>query len=323
MNTNAMSFPGAIAGPAASESAWHEARRRCIGASEAAAALGLSPYMTRRELYHRKRGEPPPTDDTLATRRGRSFEPWIVDAYKHATAARILAYPCRHYTLADYPHIGATPDAIVAHGQAAAFPLEAKRPGWRRAADFGPDGSDEIPVDYACQAQQQMLITGADRCDVAAMFDAETLHVYTVRRSERLISAIIEAETDLWERIQTGRPPAIDYTHANALDLAKSLYPVDEARTIDLSADGLELWRQLRKTRDAQRDAEKRADALEAELRELMAGASIARFPRGKAYLEIRQYPPALYTQADVEEIAAKIGQVKRRAYSRLSQKET
>jgi len=53
--------------------AWHEWRRRHIGASEIAAVLGISPWATARDIWERKTGRAN-EDDNPAMARGRALE---------------------------------------------------------------------------------------------------------------------------------------------------------------------------------------------------------------------------------------------------------
>jgi putative phage-type endonuclease len=278
MNT----LTAAVAGPPANTPEWLEARYSCIGASEAAAALGLSPWQTTRELYHRKRRELPDEPDNAAMRLGRALEPVVVDQYHHATGATIEAHPCQLFKSKRWPWMGATPDALVVdQANPELFPLEAKTTSWRRAEEWGPEGSDEIPVDYLCQAQQQMLVLGRDRCDLAVLIDGRTLRTYTARRSDRLCAALVEAEWDLWDRIQTGRPPDHDWEHSQTPDLVRDLYGLDAAQTITMGPELVALWANYRDARDVAAEWNTKADTFKARVLDAMGPAAVARFPRG------------------------------------------
>lgn len=65
---------------------WLKARKRGIGGSDAAAALGMSPWKTQLELYLEKRGElMAPDIDSEAMLWGRVLEPVIRQQYAERT----------------------------------------------------------------------------------------------------------------------------------------------------------------------------------------------------------------------------------------------
>ena len=152
---------------------WLEGRMQGIGASEAAAVVGVSPWMTPMELWRLKVGAAQAKDlsGSAAVSRGVRMEPVLRDLYA-------AMHP--HYTV-DYhaydilcqeerPWLVAALDGAVTDDQGRRGILEIKtstpngKLGWAKW-----DG--QIPLHYWCQIQHQMLATGWDFVDLLASLE--------------------------------------------------------------------------------------------------------------------------------------------------------
>lgn len=232
--------PRVVATPHSDE--WYAARSTGIGASEAAAACGMSQWQTPLELYHRKRGELPPIDDNDAMRLGRKLEPIIKDEFCLATDAILEDIEPPMFRHPDLDFMLATPDGIVISPSEL---LECKSSSsFVIKADCGDEGTDEVPTSWLMQAQQQIAVCGADLVHVAALLDGRTLKLYRIERNSDLIELIAAAESDLWDRIQAGTPPEPDWTHRTTLGLIRALHgaPEDETDIIALESAIVAEW---------------------------------------------------------------------------------
>ncbi len=266
-----------IVGPEPRTPAWHEAHHHCIGASRAAAACGLSRYEQPLDIYLEVRGLKT-REETPAMRLGLLLEPVVVAEYEHRTQQ--VTQPCNLLFHPQYPFIGATPDRVVVTAEPQ-FPLEAKTSSFRRAGEFGEEGTDDIPVDYLLQAQQQMLVTMTERCDVAVLLDGRTLRLYTIRRHEKLIAGIIVAETELWQRIQAGDPPPPDWRHPSTPDLVKSLYGVEDKLEVVLSDASVDAWGDCQALGAKIKELEAEREIMRARVLLAMGEAAIGILPGG------------------------------------------
>lgn len=217
---------------------WHRLRRRGIGGSEAAAALGLSVWQTARELYHRKRGELPPIADNEAMRMGRELEAVVLKEFTRRTGIGISRYPMPLYQHAEFPWMLGTPDAEADGGEL----VEVKTTSFRND-DLGLEETDNVPLDWLMQCQQYLDVLGGDLCHVAVLIDGRTFRHYSVERNVRLIDHLRQAEAELWERIQTGDPPATDWEHPSTPQLIRDLHDGRlNGETVTLSAAVVEAW---------------------------------------------------------------------------------
>lgn len=186
-------------------------RRLGIGGSDAAAALGLSPWTSPLELYREKRGEAPARDATAAMEWGELIEPAIIEAYRRKTGRVVkTGEQLRGLVSSRHPFMRCNLDGLVHNGDvnAPGIIVEAKLSSLED--DWGEPGTDQVPAHYIPQAQHCMAVTGFDVVDFAVLFvrfGVKELQTFTVPRDEELIAMLIERERELWQRILDGNPP--------------------------------------------------------------------------------------------------------------------
>lgn len=188
-----------------------------IGASEAAAVVGVSPWMTPMELWRLKVGAAQPKDlsGSAAVSRGVRMEPVLRDLYA-------AMHP--HYTVdyhaydilyqEDRPWLFATLDGEVTDDQGRRGILEIKtsspngKLGWAKW-----DG--QIPSHYYCQLLHQMLATGYEFVDLMASLENMdgdlSIRTYHFERAEQEadMAWLLEKETDFYQNnVLNGVPPA-------------------------------------------------------------------------------------------------------------------
>lgn len=283
-----------IVGPEPHTDEWHAWRSSGIGASEAAAACGLSPYETPLHIYGRKTGMLPPIEDNDAMRLGRLLEPVVIEEFTRRTGNEVDQAPCPVMRHGDHPFILATPDAILAGGDL----LEAKTTTWRIAKQLGEEGTDFIPEHWLCQAQQQIAVTGADRCHLAALIDGRTLRTFIVERNDNLIALLVSAEQELWERIVNKDPPEPNFEHARTAELIREMYGLVEGKTIVLGDGVAGLWIRQKELGERISELEKEREGLRAMVLHEMADASIAGFSGHEFELARSQVNRKEYTVA-------------------------
>lgn len=206
---------------------WLERRRKYIGGSDAAAALGVSRFKTRLQLCLDKWGE---ADDepTEVMRRGTILEPLVAHLYHEATAHSTA--PGSWIMCEYYPWMAATPDLVDKDEDCI---VQLKTASWWGRHKWGESGSQDIPDDYMIQAQHEMTVTDATRNMLGVLFADESTFrglvymakaklpverlcefvqemilaknsqvefcVYPIDRDPGLIATIIEQERDFWE----------------------------------------------------------------------------------------------------------------------------
>lgn len=254
-------------------SAWLAERKNGVGASEAAAALGMSPFESPRGLYLRKLGILPEVTETEAMRWGSLLEPVIAAEYQRRSGNTILEQQV--FLKSDLSPMMATVDAMTKEG----FPVEFKTVSAWTARELGEEESDQLPDHWLIQGHQQMLLTSTWRVDFAVLVAGQRLQIFTVKRDEALVDAIILGVRGFWDCVQARRPPALD-TRADARVMG-ALYPgcEGEVAMTDVTQFHVDCYMQLgREARDIAADREEsRALILEA-----LGEHAVGRLPDGR-----------------------------------------
>lgn len=200
-----------------------------IGASEIAAACGISRYRSRFGLWLEKTGRAPAFSGNVHTRLGQLCEPRARQLYANLTGHDVSIPPCSIFH-PDHAWARCTPDGEVMplpsrHG------LEIKCVGYFVGRRF----KYEIPIEYEAQCQWGAFVAGWDRIDLAALvgaddlawerfilgdvtdpsivFGSASLEVYTLSRSESAISALFNGAQEFLELVHSDTQPPVDDSH--------------------------------------------------------------------------------------------------------------
>jgi putative phage-type endonuclease len=179
------------------------AARTVIGASEVAAALGLSPYESSYALWSRKCGLSVSGPETRAMRRGNVMEPFVASEYAMETGRKLTDLGrwtvCRS---TKFPHLSCTPDRIIE-------PIDDRGPGIleiksvtnRRAWTEG-----YIPEHYRVQVVASMVVLGL-KWGILAGYVADTDEIIPVEITLDDVQAdvLVEVTRDFWRMVEDGR----------------------------------------------------------------------------------------------------------------------
>jgi putative phage-type endonuclease len=184
-------------------------RRKAIGASDAAAILGLSPYKTAYQVWLEKTGNLLPEGaSSKAAEAGHMLEPAVLQY-----AANYLNQPLRTQVRVAYSGgpIVATLDAITQDG----LPVEAKTAGVTGplTGDWGERLTDQVPEHYLVQVLCQLICTGAERAWLFALLPGRGFQEFIIDRHEALCAGVATQLLDWWEEHIDGNvPPSIEST---------------------------------------------------------------------------------------------------------------
>ncbi|MGI0508120.1 YqaJ viral recombinase family protein [Burkholderia sp. ZZQ-2] len=214
---------------------WLAVRRTGIGGSDAAAAVGLNPYMSPLELWLDKTGRadglpgPDPDDTSSPTYWGTLLEPIVAASYTKQTGNRVrrinavLRHPTIPFMLANLDReIVGVPDVQI---------LECKTAG-----EFGARlWREGVPEYVQIQVQHQLAVTGKSAAHVAVLLCGQALEVHRIERDEALIKRLVELEARFWRFVESDTPPPADGSESADRAL-RHLYP-GNGETIDFSGD--------------------------------------------------------------------------------------
>ncbi|MFM0190137.1 YqaJ viral recombinase family protein [Paraburkholderia nemoris] len=214
---------------------WLQVRKSGIGASDAAAAVGLSPYQSQLELWLTKTDrdttlpKPDPDDTTEPVFWGTILEPIVAASYTKQTGNRVrrvnavLQHPSIPFMLANIDReIVGVPGVQI---------LECKTAG-----EFGSRlWRDGVPEYVQLQVQHQLAVTGKQAADVAVLLCGQKLEVHRVARDNELIARLIALEAQFWQYVTSDTPPPADGSESADRAL-RCLYP-GTGGTVDFTDD--------------------------------------------------------------------------------------
>ncbi|CAM2148253.1 YqaJ viral recombinase family protein [Pararobbsia alpina] len=214
---------------------WLSVRRNGIGGSDAAAAVGISPYMSPLELWLIKTGrdaklpKPDSEDTTDPVYWGTLLEPIVAAAYTKQTGRRLRRVNAvlQHPTI---PFMLANLDREVTGNRDVQI-LECKTAG-----EFGARAWREgVPEYVQVQVQHQLAVTGKQAADVAVLICGQKLEVHRIERDDDLIARLIPLEAAFWRYVEMDTPPPADGSESSDRAL-RCLYPSGSG-TVDFTGD--------------------------------------------------------------------------------------
>ena len=178
---------------------WHEYRQSMRNASESAAVLGISPWITPYQLWTIKTGRSTQAV-TPPMQHGTKMEPEARAAYETHTGN--LMQPL---VLQD-GHYSASLDGINLKGD---LIVEIKCPFRGKSAPLWKEANEgRVPGHYAAQVQHQLMVAGASTAHFWVYAEGEGMLI-TLKRDEELMSLIREAWDDFAQYLDTDTPPPL------------------------------------------------------------------------------------------------------------------
>ena len=197
---------------------WLAGRQHGIGGSEAAAAIGMSPWKTPLTLWKEKIGTAKAQDlsSNAAVEQGKRMEPAIRAFFMAQHPEYELYYGAFDILYqSDRPWLFATLDGELtetATGRKGV--LEIKTSTIQKSLDW-EKWRDQVPQGYFTQVCHQMLATGYDFAILyAALYDYRGNitfpQPYVFERSDHKgdLEWLLAKETDFWQRVETNTMPA-------------------------------------------------------------------------------------------------------------------
>lgn len=212
---------------------WLANRMNGIGGSDAGAVLGFNQYKSPYTLWCEKTGRiDSDVPDNEAMRQGRDLEQYVAERWMEATGKKVRRSGYS-YQSKEHPFMLANVDRLV-NGEKAGLECKTASALTRTKYDRG-----DIPASYYAQCMHYMAVTGLERWYIAILVMGKGFYTYTVERDEKEIEALISAEEDFWNCVETDTEPEIDGSKSTAETLEK-LYSEsngEEAELPELDSD--------------------------------------------------------------------------------------
>ncbi len=198
---------------------WLQERKKGIGGSDAAAVLGLNPYMTNVDLWKIKTGRKEQEDISE-----KPFVKYGTEAEKHLIALFTLDFPEYEVIHADndlirhpqYEFLHASLDGrLIEKATGRRGILEIKTTNILQSMQ-NEKWNDSVPQNYFCQVLHYLNVTGFDFAILKAQLKTEwqneirltTRHYYFNRRDfEEDINVLAGAELKFWQHVINDTEP--------------------------------------------------------------------------------------------------------------------
>lgn len=207
---------------------WLKERKKGIGASDAAAILGLSPYKTNVQLWEEKTGRIQPEDIGYkdCVQYGKEAEKYLRELFILDFPQYLVTYDeFKMIHNADYPFIFATLDGELAETDNSEpmrlimryGVLEIKTADIENGIQYRKWQNNSMPDQYYIQNLHQLLATGYEFVILDAQLkfnygEPRKLTIYrTIERTEVEgdLEYLLEKEIEFWDCVTNDREPAL------------------------------------------------------------------------------------------------------------------
>lgn len=242
---------------------WDALRAEALGGSEIASVVGLSPWVSRFALWHRKAGMIGKQDINSSMGWGTRMEPVIVEKWCEDNPE---AKPLPGGTFRSDEHSWkiANPDHLV-EGALLEVKTADKYDGWK----WGKSGTTEIPPYYACQIQWYMDVLGLPLAHMAVLIGGNDYRTYKIPYSPEDAAWLHREGEAFWESIKSGEAPAIDGSDST-YEAVRELHPEIDGTDADLDPN---LWAEYRSRETQAADAAERFTAVKGEVMTALGSA--------------------------------------------------
>jgi putative phage-type endonuclease len=181
-------------------------RNAGLGASDAAAAVGVSKWKTPYQLWLEKTGQITGEldEEALTLAMGKALEPVVLAAFTRRTGLSVSRLQ-EQVVDPNWPARWVTLDGMASDGGM----IEAKTAGFADPAEWGDEAeNDAVPLQYYLQCQHGFACTGAQFGYVPLIILNRQFRLYRVTRNDAVIAQLTANEQQFWQHVETRTPPA-------------------------------------------------------------------------------------------------------------------
>lgn len=206
---------------------WLKLRKGYIGGSDAAAVVGLNPYVSPYSLWAEKTGRTEGFEGNLTTEVGAYLEEFVATLFERETGKKVrkqnkmLVNDQFPWACADVDRVLVGEDAILEIKTTTSL-------GNMRMLRGG-----EYPTQYYCQMTHYLAVTGKQKAYLAVLINNREFKWFELERDEEEISALMAEEEKFWKLVKLDTPPAPIGIDADAETL-DTIYPESTGEVVDL-----------------------------------------------------------------------------------------
>lgn len=206
---------------------WLENRLKGIGGSDAAAAIGYSPWVSPYTLWCEKRGLIVCEDtDNESMRIGRDLEDYVATRFTEATGKKVRKSSFSYQSV-EHPFMLANVDRLIV-GEDAGLECKTTSALTRTKYDKG-----NIPIQYYIQCMHYMAVTRKKKWYIAILVLGVGFYWFEVHWDDAEIQSLIKQEKEFWYKVENGIEPELDGTQST-IDTIKKMYPDADCSTVNL-----------------------------------------------------------------------------------------
>lgn len=209
-----------------SKEEWKKDRLNGIGGSDAAAAIGMSPWKSPYTLWCEKMGLISNDSDNEAMRLGRDLEDYVAERFTEATGKKVrkTSYSFQSF---NHPFMLANVDRLIV-GEDAGLECKTTSALTKTKYDKG-----DIPIQYYIQCMHYMAVTGKKKWYIAILVLGISFHWFEVKWDDDEIQNLISKEQEFWDLVIQKKEPSMDGSEST-IETIKELYPESDHSHIDL-----------------------------------------------------------------------------------------
>jgi putative phage-type endonuclease len=197
-------------------------RRTGITGTDSAAIMGKSPWKGRQSVWLDKlHPELAKKVDNNAVYWGSKLEATVIDEYARLFDVKVekpkesMFHPEFDWILGSVDGICRPIDKKTATSE---YLLEAKTTGQFHKDNWGPSGSNLVPIHYLYQCMHYMIVTGYQRCDVAVLIGGQDFRYYHIYEDAELQQMMIDQYKDFWFNYVVARKMPPEEANDRAMD---------------------------------------------------------------------------------------------------------
>lgn len=257
-----------------SEKEWLSYRKKGIGGSDAAAAVGSSPYKTMRELYYEKINKEKLFDNNInwvTFEVGHRLEDLVAEIFAKKTGYRVFK-DTNMYCHSRFPFMLADIDFLYETPNGEVGILETKTSNYYNKEYWN---HNKIPYHYELQVRHYMSVMNISHGWIACLFGnhERDFEMRELQRDLLLEEQLIQQEDYFWNEyvLKRQEPPFVEDAEM-ALNCMMKYMPLEENSSVFEIPDTYDnMMDRLLQLREEKADLEKQKRKIEAEIKGLYA----------------------------------------------------
>jgi putative phage-type endonuclease len=277
-------------------------RTLTLGASDAAAVLGLSPYTTPFSVWASKVEPEAERVTSNAMKRGTYLESGVMRWTADELGAEIEnGVPLDEPGLVGpAPWLSVRPDGVLHYADKSPELAEIKTS--RASNIWGAAGTDQVPEHYLVQVMMQFACVPVERARIGAYLTSDDeLRIYDIVRDDELIVSLLD-KLDAWwyKHCDPHGPriaPPLDASEASTVWL-KRTFPKDHAPIREADQEEVKLALEYKRLAADLAALQTKADTVKAQLQGIIGDAEGITTPYGKVTWKLQSGATRLDTKA-------------------------